>query len=186
MTTVDVVLTYSGTTTNPQLSMDNVPGYTFDNGGPDPCGDGWFPIDGQLLGNSYRASRFAEHGSRPEHGMCDWLTRSFQRVAWSVMAACIGEGLIPGVRMTKARLTRHVAVLNLEHMCCAAMPGCETTCQASTGKPLCHNYGFTAELHTTFVYRDTSDGFFFSSADDLWVCAHAQHHRSRSHLSRQG
>ena len=134
MTTVDVVLTYSGTTTNPQLSMDNVPGYTFDNGGPDPCGDGWFPIDGQLLGNSYRASRFAEHGSRPEHGMCDWLTRSFQRVAWSVMAACIGEGLIPGVRMTKARLTRHVAVLNLEHMCCAAMPGCETTCQASTGE----------------------------------------------------
>lgn len=61
MTSVDVVLTYSATTTNPQLNMDNVPGYTFDDGGPNPCGDGWFPIDGQLLGNSYRASRFAEH-----------------------------------------------------------------------------------------------------------------------------
>ena len=52
---VDVVLTYSDTTTNPALGMDGVPGYTFDNGGPGACADGWFPIDGQLLGNSYRA-----------------------------------------------------------------------------------------------------------------------------------
>ena len=51
-----------------------------------------------------------------------------------------------------------------------ATAGCETNCQASSGADQCHNYGFTAELHTTFVYRDTSDGFFFSSADDLWVC----------------
>ena len=56
MTTVDIVLTYSATTTCPQLGMDGVPGYTFLNGPSGSCQDGFFPIDGQLLGNSYRAN----------------------------------------------------------------------------------------------------------------------------------
>ena len=56
ITDVNIVLTYSATTSCPQLGMDGVPGYTFSNGGPGACRDGWFPIDGRLLGNSYRAS----------------------------------------------------------------------------------------------------------------------------------
>ena len=55
MTDIDIVLEYSATTSCPQLGMDSAPGYTFSNGGPGSCGDGWFPIDGRLLGNSYRA-----------------------------------------------------------------------------------------------------------------------------------
>lgn len=55
MTDIDIVLTFSATTSCPQLGMSGVPGYTFYNGGPGACGDGWFPIDGQLLGNGYRA-----------------------------------------------------------------------------------------------------------------------------------
>ena len=55
MTNIDIVLTYSASTTCPQLGMHGVPGYTFLNGPSGSCADGFFPIDGQLLGNSYRA-----------------------------------------------------------------------------------------------------------------------------------
>ena len=55
MADIDLVLAYSATTSCPQLGMSSAPGYTFFNGGPGACGDGWFPIDGRLLGNSYRA-----------------------------------------------------------------------------------------------------------------------------------
>ena len=51
----------------------------------------------------------------------------------------------------------------------AATPGCKTSCLSSSGQLPCHNGGYTVELHTTFVYRSTSDGFFCSSDDDLWV-----------------
>ena len=51
----------------------------------------------------------------------------------------------------------------------AATAGCKTNCLSSTGQTDCHNNGFTSEMHTTFVYRSTSDGLFFSSDDDLWV-----------------
>ena len=53
---IDLVLAYSAITSCPQLGLSNDPGYTFYNGGAGACGDGWFPIDGQLLGNGYRAS----------------------------------------------------------------------------------------------------------------------------------
>ena len=50
-----IPLTYSATTTNTNLKMTNQPGYTFANAF-NGCGDGYFPIDGMLLGNSYSAS----------------------------------------------------------------------------------------------------------------------------------
>ncbi len=52
---VTIPLTYSATTTNANLKMTNQPGYTFANA-YNGCSDGYFPIDGMLLGNSYRAS----------------------------------------------------------------------------------------------------------------------------------
>jgi len=52
---VTIPLTYSATTTNANLKMTNQPGYTFANM-YNGCSDGFFPIDGVLLGNSYRAS----------------------------------------------------------------------------------------------------------------------------------
>ena len=51
----------------------------------------------------------------------------------------------------------------------AAKLGCQTNCLASSGHQECHNFGFTTEMHTTFVYTSTSDGLFFVSDDDLWV-----------------
>ena len=52
---VTIPLTYSATTSNANLKMTNQPGYTFANA-YNGCSDGYFPIDGMLLGNSYRAS----------------------------------------------------------------------------------------------------------------------------------
>ncbi len=52
---VTIPLTYSATTTNANLKMTNQPGYTFANAF-NGCSDGYFPIDGILLGNSYSAS----------------------------------------------------------------------------------------------------------------------------------
>jgi len=51
---VTIPLTYSATTTNANLKMTNQPGYTFANAF-NGCSDGYFPIDGILLGNSYSA-----------------------------------------------------------------------------------------------------------------------------------
>ena len=51
----------------------------------------------------------------------------------------------------------------------AATAGCQTNCLVTTGQVECHNYGFTTEIHTTFVHTSTSEGFAFVSDDDLWV-----------------
>ena len=55
---ITIPLTYSANTTNANLKMTNQPGYTFANA-YNGCSDGYFPIDGMLLGNSYRASPVA-------------------------------------------------------------------------------------------------------------------------------
>ena len=52
---VTIPLTYSATTTNANLNMNNKPGYTFANA-YNGCSDGYYPVDGVLLGNSYSAS----------------------------------------------------------------------------------------------------------------------------------